>query len=265
MSIFRLLHTLTFAGALSIFTPSTPPTNVEPTNPTYIEASTLRTFTAMPDIPILQFTGSLAQLQSLEHPISHIQNISLGTSIPTATQTAVKPASQNQNRVPSVTASDNERTTTTDIYTQAKVVQTGHAQTSPSNDSNQGNSNTEQTDLYWLSRVIEAEAGGESQTCKQAVGEVILNRVHSPLYPNTIKDVIFQQDSGVYEFTCVQNGWIYHAPSQSSIQAAEAVLANQVHIVPSALVFYVSQQTPPNNWVRTQPVIQQIGPMTFAE
>jgi N-acetylmuramoyl-L-alanine amidase len=123
---------------------------------------------------------------------------------------------------------------------------------------------TTYSDVYWLSRVIEAEAGGESQACKLAVGEVILNRVHSSLYPNTIHDVIFQQDSGVYEFTCVENGWIQHAPSQASIDAAKLVLNGQVHSVPSALVFYVDAQTPSQSWVRSQAVITQIGPMTFA-
>jgi len=119
-------------------------------------------------------------------------------------------------------------------------------------------------DLYWLSRVIEAEAGGETQNVKIAVGDVIVNRTHSKQYPSTIHNVIFQYAYGVYEFTSVENGWIYHTPSAASVQAAKTVLYQHVNIVPSALVFYDAAKTPTHSWVRQQPYLTQLGSMTFA-
>lgn len=139
----------------------------------------------------------------------------------------------------------------------APVVQ-ANAATSNSTD-NHVNDN-----LYWLSRVIEAEAGGENYQAKLAVGDVILNRTHSPDYPSTVYGVIFERAYGVYEFTSVENGWIYHTPSQSSLDAAEAVLNGQ-NIVPNALVFYNKAQTPAKSWVLSQPVVTVIGNLTFAQ
>ncbi len=120
------------------------------------------------------------------------------------------------------------------------------------------------SDLLWLARAIEAEAGGEPYQTKIAVGDVIMNRVHSPLFPNNIHDVLFQVVSGKYAFTCVQNGWIYHTPSAASWDAARAVLYRHENIVPDALVFYVNSKTPANSWVRTRQVIKVMGDMYFA-
>lgn len=79
-------------------------------------------------------------------------------------------------------------------------------------------------DLYWLSRVINAEAGSEwlADSFQQDVGSVVLNRTKDDRYPNTIKDVIFQK--GQYE--CVQNGRIFDEPSAKSVANAEKILKN---------------------------------------
>lgn len=78
-------------------------------------------------------------------------------------------------------------------------------------------------ELYWLSRIISAEAQGESMEGMLAVGNVVLNRVASPLFPNTIYGVIFDTNFGV-QFTPVANGTIYSAPTSKSIEAARMCL-----------------------------------------
>ncbi len=83
-----------------------------------------------------------------------------------------------------------------------------------------GNSHYNYDDLYWLSRIITAESRNQPLKGKIAVGTVIMNRVESPKFPNTIHDVIF---SGI-QFSPVQNGSIYNAPSEESIVAAKLVL-----------------------------------------
>jgi len=78
-------------------------------------------------------------------------------------------------------------------------------------------------DLYWLSRIVEAEANGEPYEGKLAVANVVINRKNSPDFPDTIKDVIFDPSYG-YQFTPVKNGSIYNEPSQDSIRAAREAL-----------------------------------------
>ncbi|MBR6653880.1 MAG: cell wall hydrolase [Oscillospiraceae bacterium] len=77
--------------------------------------------------------------------------------------------------------------------------------------------------VYWLARIISAEAQGESLRGQIAVGNVVMNRVASPDYPNTIYKVIFDRRGGV-QFTPVANGTIYDKPADVSIIAAKLVL-----------------------------------------
>lgn len=78
-------------------------------------------------------------------------------------------------------------------------------------------------DLYWLSRIISAESRGEPLEGKLAVGTVVLNRVASSEFPDTIHDVIFDRKWGV-QFTPVANGTIYQEPTPESTAAAKMVL-----------------------------------------
>lgn len=118
--------------------------------------------------------------------------------------------------------------------------------------------------LYWLEHVINAEAGGESLETQIAVGDVILHRLDSGQYGNTVHDVVFQVTSGHYQFTSVMNGYIYTSPNASSIQAAIDVMNGQ-DVVPGAFVFYNPAQTPAGSWVWSQPTVSQIGHLVFAK
>ena len=80
------------------------------------------------------------------------------------------------------------------------------------------NSSTSNQDLYLLAKLINAEARGETYKGQVAVGAVVLNRVKSSSFPNTISGVIYQP----YAFTCVNDGQINYSPSQSAISAAKA-------------------------------------------
>jgi N-acetylmuramoyl-L-alanine amidase len=81
----------------------------------------------------------------------------------------------------------------------------------------------DETDLYWMSRIISAEARGESFIGKIAVGGVIMNRVASPEFPNTVYDVIFDRRYGV-QFTPAYSGAIYNTPSEECVIAAKIAL-----------------------------------------
>lgn len=79
-------------------------------------------------------------------------------------------------------------------------------------------------DLYWLSRVIDAEAGSNwiPDWVQRGVGSVVLNRVASSRFPNSIKSVVFQ--SGQYH--CASSGSIYRTPSTKSTNNAKYILEN---------------------------------------
>lgn len=78
-------------------------------------------------------------------------------------------------------------------------------------------------DLYWLSRIINAEARGERLTGKIAVGAVIMNRVASPQFPDTVYKVIFDKQYGV-QFTPAYSGAINNTPNEQCIIAAKIAL-----------------------------------------
>jgi len=91
-------------------------------------------------------------------------------------------------------------------------------------------------DLYWLSHVIYAESGAESMEGQIAVGNVVLNRVASREFPNSIAAVVFDRRNGV-QFEPVANGTIYKTPSSASVQAAKRALEGE-RPVGAALYFY---------------------------
>ena len=86
-----------------------------------------------------------------------------------------------------------------------------------------GNRRYSDEDLYWLSRIVHAESQGESMTGKIAVANVVLNRVKSNLFDNTVHDVIFDRKYGI-QFTPTVNGAIYNTPSGDSVIAAKRAL-----------------------------------------
>lgn len=91
-------------------------------------------------------------------------------------------------------------------------------------------------DLYWLARIISAESGGEPLAGQIAVGNVVLNRVDSSDFPNTIPEVIFDCADAI-QFEPVENGTVYRAPSALSTEAARRVLDGE-NTVGNALFFY---------------------------
>ena len=91
-------------------------------------------------------------------------------------------------------------------------------------------------ELYWLSRIISAESQGEPMAGQIAVGNVVLNRVASGEFPNTIPGVIFDRVDGV-QFEPVENGRVYDAPTEQSVAAAMRVLDGE-ETVDGALYFY---------------------------
>ncbi len=101
-------------------------------------------------------------------------------------------------------------------------------------------------DLYWLSRIISAEAKGESLLGQIAVGNVVLNRRASPSYPNTVYGVIFDRKNGT-QFSPVAFGTIYQKPTASSIIAAKICLEG--YTLSEDILFFMNPRIATNNWI----------------
>lgn len=114
-----------------------------------------------------------------------------------------------------------------------------------------------------LARLVSAEAKGEPYAGKVAVATVVLNRVDSPLFPNTIKEVIFQKDAGHYAFTPVQNGNIKKPADAQSKKAVNEALAFR-GMGKGSLYFY-NPKTAKSDWITSRETTVSIGNHRFAK
>lgn len=113
-------------------------------------------------------------------------------------------------------------------------------------------------DIELLSRVIHGEARGEGFEGQVAVGAVVLNRVKDPRFPKTIRAVIYQSGA----FTAVDDKQIHLEPNDQAYKAAEAALSG---LDPSnGALFYFNPHLATDRWIKTRPVVKQIGNHTFS-
>ena len=135
----------------------------------------------------------------------------------------------------------------------------GNVTTAPSETS----ININEEELEWLAKMIHAEARGESKEGQVAVGAVILNRVNSDLFPNTIHDVIFEKSHGHYQFSPAGNGALDQAtPNEENYEAARRALSGE-DPTNGSLFFYNPDKTN-DEWVRSRTVSTVIGNHVFA-
>ncbi|HEY8805796.1 MAG TPA: cell wall hydrolase [Clostridium sp.] len=116
------------------------------------------------------------------------------------------------------------------------------------------------SDLNLLSRLITAEAGGESYNAQVAVGAVVVNRVKNSSFPNSISAVINQKTNGCYEFTPVLNGNINKPAQANAVKAANESLSGN-DPTNKALFFYSGNT--PKGLTLPQPVSIKIDNLTF--
>lgn len=116
-------------------------------------------------------------------------------------------------------------------------------------------------EVFWLARIITAEARGESLLGQIAVGNVIMNRVLSNQYPNTIYGVIFDRKWGV-QFSPVLDGSIYNTPTYTATLAAQICLEG-VSLSDDAM-FFLNPVTAQSNWiVKSREYLYSIGGHDF--
>lgn len=114
-----------------------------------------------------------------------------------------------------------------------------------------------EANINLLARIISGEARGESYIGQVAVGAVILNRVKSPIFPDTLAGVIYQKGA----FTAVRDGNFDEPITDSAYQAARDAL-NGWDPSGGALYYFNPRKTS-DAWMHSRPVIVEIGNHLF--
>lgn len=114
------------------------------------------------------------------------------------------------------------------------------------------------SDHRLLAKLVYAEARGESYKGQVAVAAVVLNRVASSSFPNTVSGVIYQSGA----FSCVSNGSINNTPNSSCIRAALDALNGWDPT--GGCLYYYNAKTAQDKWIFSRTVQTVIGNHSFA-
>ena len=117
------------------------------------------------------------------------------------------------------------------------------------------------SDVQLLARAINGEARGEPYEGQVAVGAVILNRVKSPSFPNTIAGVIYEPGA----FTAVSDGQINVPIAENSTIVKAARDALNGWDPSGGALYYFNPSTATNKWIWSRPLIKTIGKHRFCK
>ena len=120
------------------------------------------------------------------------------------------------------------------------------------------NSSYTNNDTYLLAKAVYSEARGEPYVGQVAIAAVILNRVKSSAFPNTVAGVIYQP----WAFTAVHDGQFELEPNATAYQAARDALNGWDPTYGS--IYYYNPPTATNTWIRSRKVTTTIGKHVFA-
>lgn len=122
-------------------------------------------------------------------------------------------------------------------------------------------SSSSASDLQLMARAINGEARGEPYEGQVAVGAVILNRVRSSSFPNTIAGVIYEPGA----FTAVADGQINVPIAENSTVYKAARDALNGWEPTGGAIYYFNPDTATNKWIWSRPLIKQIGKHRFCK
>ncbi|PTL39296.1 cell wall hydrolase [Alkalicoccus saliphilus] len=174
---------------------------------------------------------SLDELADLNPEISDLNVISIGQNINTG---------------------DGDGSSEEVASTQDSESTSSSSESSSSSDANLTSSERDQ-----LERLVTAEAQGEPYEGKVAVAEVVLNRVESGSFPNSVSGVINEPG----QFTPVSNGSINTSATSQAAQAVDEAVGGSQYA--SDAVFFYNPATATNRWLDSQPTVTVIGQHHF--
>lgn len=136
----------------------------------------------------------------------------------------------------------------------------GTASRSTSSSASRGAGSYSRSEVLLLARLINGESRGEPYQGQVAVGAVVLNRMASSKFPNTLSGVVYQPN----EFSVVNDGQINLTPSENSIKAAEDAM-NGWDPSNGALFYWNPVKAPNNKFLNAKPIVARIGNHVFAK
>ena len=125
--------------------------------------------------------------------------------------------------------------------------------------SSSSSSSSYNSNLNLLARVIYGESRGEPYTGQVAVGAVVMNRIKSSSFPNTMSGVVYQSGA----FDAVNDGQINLTPNSTAIKAAQDAINGWD---PSyGAIYYFNPSTATNKWIWSRPMTVTIGKHRFCK
>ncbi|WP_425348931.1 spore cortex-lytic enzyme [Halalkalibacter urbisdiaboli] len=112
-------------------------------------------------------------------------------------------------------------------------------------------------DIQLMAQAVYGEARGEPYVGQVAIAAVILNRLNSPTFPNTVSGVIFEPRA----FTAVADGQIYMTPNETSRRAVLDAINGQDPT--GNAMYYFNPDTATSGWIWSRPQIKRIGKHIF--
>ena len=134
----------------------------------------------------------------------------------------------------------------------------GSSSGSSSSSGSTGSSSYTSSDLYLLAKCIYAEGRGESYTGQVAIGAVIMNRVRSSKFPNSIAGVVYQQGA----FTAVSDGQINLEPNETAYNAARDAMNGWDPTY--GCLYYYNPAVATSAWIFNRQTVTVIGKHVFA-
>ena len=120
-----------------------------------------------------------------------------------------------------------------------------------------GSGSVNNNDLNLLAHLIYAESRGEPYKGQVAVGAVVLNRVKSSSFPNSVAGVIYQKGA----FSVVDDGQINLSPNTTAINAARDAMNGWDPT--SGCIYYFNPATATSKWIWSRPHVITIGKHRF--
>ena len=121
-----------------------------------------------------------------------------------------------------------------------------------------GNAGFSESDVYLLAKTIYAEGRGEPYVGQVAIGAVVMNRIRSPQFPNTVSGVVYQK----HAFTAVSDGQINLTPNDTAMKAARDAINGWD---PSGgALYYYNPAVATSAWIFDRQTITVIGKHVFA-
>lgn len=122
--------------------------------------------------------------------------------------------------------------------------------------------NYSEEEIQILAKCVEAEAGEENFNAQEYITKVILNRVKSSQFPNSISEVIYQRRGKIPQFSVAYNGMMNREVKKSTLSSVYKVLVNGSDL--PDYVYYFYDKSVKGNWVNTLEVHDIVEGTVFA-